>query len=161
VIKLEEKKEDNLFRKTDGVLFNYENIKAEIDIIDIEIEEIREEINGVSGMNYNEKSTPTNAFNSSVENELLKKEKEINRLLKEKNSKERLVKKIDRAISKGLDEKEREIIKARCFERKSWDRVSQIVNIDGDYCCKIKKAAIEKISKMIWIREKYSEKVQE
>ncbi|EES50239.1 siderophore-interacting protein [Clostridium botulinum] len=145
----------DLYKKTDGVLFNYKAIKAEISNLDLEIEEIRDECDGVKGMTYEEKTGPTNAFNSTVENEVIKKEKEIVRLLKEKKSKERLITKIDNALE-SLEEEEKEIIKLRCFERKSWNKVGMITNRDGDYCGKIKRAAVNKLSELVWVRKKYT-----
>lgn len=148
---------EELFRKTDGVLFNYKTIKAEINNLELEIEELQEECDGVKGITYEERTGATNAFNSSVENEILKKEKEITKLLKEKASKERLIKKIDNALD-ILSEDEKEIIKLRCFDRLGWNKVSIRTSRDEDYCGKIKRDAINKISELIWIRKKYSEK---
>lgn len=145
----------DLYKKTDGVLFNYKTIKAEIFNLDLEIEELKEEYDGMKGMTYEEKTGATNAFNSSVENEIMKKEKEISRLLREKKSKERLISKIDNALE-SLEEEEKEIIKLRCIERKSWNRVGMITNRDGDYCGKIKRATVNKLSDLIWIRKKYT-----
>lgn len=154
---MDKEKEQDLYKKTDGVLFNYKTIKAEINNIEIEIEELQEEFNGVGAVGYSERSSPTNAFNSSVENEILKKEKEINRLLKEKRNKERLISKIDNAIE-TLEYEEKEIIKLRCFERRSWNTVGSLTNRDGDHCSKIKREAVKKLSELIWIRKKYTEK---
>lgn len=145
----------DLYKKTDGVLFNYKTIKAEIFNLELEIEELREECDGVKGVAYEERTGSTNAFNSSVENEVMKKEKEITKLLREKKSKERLISKIDNALD-SLEEEEREIIKLRCFERKSWNKVGAVTNRDGDYCGKIKRNAVNKLSELVWIRKKYT-----
>lgn len=145
----------DLYKKTDGVLFNYKSIKAEIFNLELDIEELQEEYDGVKGMTYEEKTGKTNAFNSATENEVMKKEKEITKLLKEKKSKERLISKIDNALD-SLEEEEREIIKLRCIERKSWNKVGAITNRDGDYCGKIKRAAVNKLSELVWIRKKYT-----
>lgn len=152
----EKEKDQDLYKKTDGVLFNYKTIKAEIGNLELEIEELKAECDGVKGMTYEERTAPTNAFNSSVENEILKKEKEINKLLREKRSKERLISKIDNAVE-TLDEDEQEIIKLRCFEKKSWARVGTITKIDGDYCGRIKRKAVNKLAELIWIRKKYTD----
>lgn len=152
----DKEKEQNIYKRTDGVLFNYKAIKAEISNIELDIEELNEQIDGVSGITYEEKTGATNKFNSSVENEVLKKEKEINRLLREKRSKERLISKIDNAVE-TLDEDEKEIIKLRCFEGKSWAKVSISTRIDGDYCGRIKRKAVNKLSELIWTRKKYTD----
>ena len=145
----------DLYKKTDGVLFNYKSIKAEIFNLELDIEELQEEIEGVKAVSYDEKSSPTHKFNSSVENEVIKKEQEINRLLREKRSKERLIKKIDNALN-SLDIEEKEIVQLRCFERKPWNKVGMTINKDADYCGKIKRAAVNKISDLIWVRRKYT-----
>ena len=145
----------NLYKKTDGVLFNYKTIKAEIFNLELEVEDLKDECDGVKGVSYEDKGGPTNAFSSVVENEIIKKEKEITKLLKEKKSKERLISKIDNALD-SLEEEEREIIKLRCIERQSWNKVGAITNRDGDYCGKIKRAAVNKVSELVWIRKKYT-----
>ena len=147
--------DENLYKKTDGVLFNYKSIKAEIFNLELEVEELKDECDGVKGVSYEDNGGPTNAFNSIVENEIIKKDKEITRLLKEKKSKERLISKINNALD-SLEEEEREIIKLRCIERKSWNKVSSIINMDSDYCGKIKRDAVKKLSELIWIRKKYT-----
>ncbi|MBE6068835.1 MAG: siderophore-interacting protein [Clostridium lundense] len=147
---------DNIYKKTDGVLFNYKTIKAEIDNLELEIEEVKSEVNGVKSVTYDERTSPTNAFNSSVENEVLKKDKLISKLLKEKASKERLISKIDNALN-TLSDEERKIIKLRCFDKMEWNKVGALINRDGDYCGRIKRKAINKISELIWISKKYTE----
>lgn len=150
-------KEQDLYKKTDGVLFNYKTIKAEIENLEIEIEDVKSEFDGVNAISYEEKTGPTNAFNSSVENELLKKEKLISKLLREKGCKERLIRKIDNALE-TLEDDEREVIELRCIERMGWNKVSASIDRNGDYCGKIKRDAVNKLSELIWIRKKYTEK---
>ena len=147
--------EDNLYKKTDGVLFNYKSIKAEICNLELEIEELQEEREGIKGMVYEEKTGTTYKITSSVENEVVKREKELNKLIKEKRSKERLITKIDNALN-SLDSEEKEIIRLRCFERKPWNTVGLAINKDADYCGKIKRIAVNKISDLVWIRRKYN-----
>ena len=149
-------KSKNLYKKTDGVLFNYRIIKAEISNLELEIEEIKSEIDGVKSVGYEERTGATNAFNSSVENEVLKKEKLMHKLLREKASKQRLVDKVDNALN-ILDEEEREIIKLRCFDKMGWNKVGILTNRDGDYCGRIKRKAINKLSELVWIGKKYTE----
>lgn len=146
---------DNLYKKTDGVLFNYKTIKVEISNLQTEIEEIESDYQGVSGISYSEKTGVTNKFNSSVENELLNKRKLIDKLSKEMESKKRLISKIDNALS-TLEGTERRIIELRCFEGYSWAKVGMILKMDGDYCGRIKRTAINQIAPLIWIKEKYS-----
>lgn len=153
---MDKEKSQNLYKKTDGVLFNYRIIKAEINNLELEIEEIKSEIDGVKSIGYEERTGSTNAFNSSVENEVLKKEKLMHKLLKEKASKQRLINKVDNALN-ILDEEEREIIKLRCFDKMGWNKVGILTNRDGDYCGRIKRKAVNKLSELVWIGKKYTE----
>ena len=57
----------SLYRKTEALLYNYKNMKAEIKNILLEIEDIENNYRGIEAITYEEKSAPTNKFNSSVE----------------------------------------------------------------------------------------------
>jgi hypothetical protein len=59
------------FTKTEYFLYNYKNIKAEINNIELEIKEIQHEYTGANAINFDEKSGHTFKFNSSVENEVI------------------------------------------------------------------------------------------
>ncbi|WP_010292211.1 hypothetical protein [Clostridium senegalense] len=64
---------NNICKLTEEVLANYNSIKAEIKNIELDIEEIESEYEGVSAVSFEEKTGKTNKFNSNVENEILKK----------------------------------------------------------------------------------------
>ncbi|MCR3760301.1 RinA family protein [Clostridium felsineum] len=150
----------DLYKKTDGVLFNYQVIKMEIKNLELEIEEISATYNGVGAISYEEKSGHTNKFNSVVENEVINKEKIINKLNREMNSKKRLIAKVDNAME-ILNENERKIVEYRCVKGYSWSRIGALLNMDGDYCGRIKREVMNKISPLIWIRESMCKKVGE
>ncbi|WP_010292209.1 hypothetical protein [Clostridium senegalense] len=78
----------------------------------------------------------------------------INKLKREKASKIRLITKIDNSLE-VLDETERKVIEYRLIKGYSWIKVSTLLNINNDYCGKIKKKAINKISNKIWVKEQY------
>lgn len=148
--------ENEIYRKTDGVLFNYKSIKVEIENLSIEIEELKQDYRGCGAITYEEKSSPTYKFNSSVENELISREKQIKHLENIRNSKQRLIQKIDNSL-KTLTDIERKIIELRCFEGYGWSKVGVLLNMDGDYCGRIKRDAINQIAPLIWIGTRYTE----
>lgn len=145
----------DLLKKTEGVLLNYKTIKAEINNLLLEIEDVEAEYKGVSELTYGEKTGATNKVNSSVENEVLNKIKIVENLTREMESKKRLISKIDNAMA-TLEETEKRIIELRCFEGYNWNKVGMILNMDGDYCCRIKRAAINKILPLVWVFNKYA-----
>lgn len=146
--------EKELFRKTEELLFRYRTLVSEVDNLKISIETIKEEYQGCSAISYEEKSGSTNKFSSCVENELIAREKEIEKLSKELKKKERLVQKIDNAI-KPLPEREREIVQQKYFEKiKSWNRIGEILDLNGEYCRALNQLIVNKVSKVLFI-EKY------
>ncbi|WP_315117761.1 sigma factor-like helix-turn-helix DNA-binding protein [uncultured Clostridium sp.] len=145
----------DLNRKTDGLLNSYNLILAEIKNLEIEIEELKFEYNGYKSINYNEKTSKTFKINNVVEEEYIRKETLIDKLMKEKENKERLINKVDNALS-TLDDKERSIVKLRCIDNRPWKEVGELLGLDYDYAGRIKRTAINKISDLIWIKEKYS-----
>ena len=88
-----------LFRKTEGKLFDYKNIKNEIEAIDLEIENIKNDYRGCGAISYEERTGPTYNISRSVENEVIKKEERINYLEYIKKKKEIKKKKIEIAIN--------------------------------------------------------------
>ena len=65
---------NEIFRKTEGKLFDYKNIKNEIEAIELEIENIKNDYRGCGSISHEESTGPTFNISRSVENEVLKKE---------------------------------------------------------------------------------------
>ncbi|GAA0717183.1 hypothetical protein GCM10008905_02550 [Clostridium malenominatum] len=145
----------SLLKETDELLNNYNSMAAEIKNLEIEIEELKLEYIGYKSISYGEKTSKTFKISNTVEEEYIRKETLIDKLRKEKEYKERLKNKIDNALN-VLDEKERTIIKLRCIENRPWKEVGDILGLDYDYAGRIKRAAINKMLNLIWIKEKYS-----
>ncbi|MBE6023455.1 MAG: hypothetical protein E7231_09510 [Cellulosilyticum sp.] len=68
---------DNNYSIVEGILYNYPKLKVEIDNLKLDLEEARE-IVGIKGASDNEKAgSPTHAFSSVIENEILDREKNL------------------------------------------------------------------------------------
>lgn len=87
-----------VFKKTEGILYNYSMLKAEINNLKLEIEEIENEYGGIGAISYAERSGNTNKISDSVASEIIFKEKEFYKLNKIKKSKEILLSKINNAL---------------------------------------------------------------
>lgn len=140
-----------LFKKTESMLYNYSMLKAEIDNLELELEELDNEYEGIGAMVYEERSGATNKISDSVANEIIFKEKEVYKLNKIKRSKEILLTKINNALE-ALDESERKIVHYRYLSSKrTWIQVSEILSMDSNYCCNtLRVNIINKLSKMIF-----------
>lgn len=150
------KKDKILYDELENILDNYNNIKIEIKNARLEIEEIESEYLGASAINYDEKTGQTNKFSSVVENEVLQKEKLVNRLEKEIESKQRLIQKIDNSLETLL-ETERKVIEYKFFKRLQYKEIEQLLGMDRNYCCDLKRRTVEKLIPLVFIKEKLKE----
>ena len=123
---------DNNYSMVEGILYNYPKLKVEIDNLKLDLEEVQE-IMGIRGASGNEKAgSSTNAFSSVVENEVLEREKnlerKINRLTGLIQSKERQLKKIENVLG-TLTEQELILIEMKYFKRYSINRICELLDI--------------------------------
>lgn len=144
---------DDLFSKAEGKLFNYNKAKVEIRCLEIDIEYIKKDIIGCSGISYeSERTGPTNNISKEVEEEILRKEREIKKLEREKNQKEKLVKKIDEALTL-LEESEMNIVRHRYFSNRRraprWEYIANMTGYSEKNCRNIKDDLINKIKDII------------
>ena len=68
------------FRRVEAMLYNYKNTQAEIKKLKRDLEILENDYRGIGSIGYEEKSGPTNVFNSDVENEVIKRDEKIQRL---------------------------------------------------------------------------------
>ncbi len=140
-----------LFKKTESILYNYSMLKAEINNLELEIEEIENEYEGLGAISYEERSGATNKISDSVANEIIFKEKQTYKLNKAKRSKEILLSKINNALE-ALDENERKVVHYRYLNgKRTWMQVGEILSMDSNYCCNtLRVKIINKLSQMIF-----------
>ncbi len=145
---------NNIFGTTERLLYNYKDIDIKLKCIDLDIETLQNDIS-LKAISYDEKSAPTNAFSSSVENEVLRREEQnteqIERLKNEKLFVLNKKKKLDLALS-TLTEDERKLIELRYFTKPtySWVMIGRALNMDKDNCCKKRNKIIGKIAQFIF-----------
>ena len=140
-----------LFKKTERILYNYSMLKAEINNLGLEIEELENEYEGIGAISYEERRGNTNKISDSVANEIIFREKEVYRLHKMKRSKEILLSKINNALE-VLDENERKVVHYRYLNgKRTWMQVGEILSMDSNYCCNtLRVNIINKLSKIIF-----------
>lgn len=142
-----------LFRKTEGALYNYKTLIAEVENLKIAISEEEKEYKGCSAITYEEKTAPTNKFNSTVENEVITKDKQLSRLNEELEIKQLSIKRIENALDPLVD-REKEIVELKYFKKlKTWEMVGERVNLSGDYCRNLGKDIIRRVSKILFIEK--------
>ena len=145
--------EDKL-KKTEYHLYQYKDIDKLNQINDIRIKKLRNEISLGGGDMFGEKSSPTNKFNSAVENDVIYREKniqpEIDKLMREKEN--RIIEKelIDNALDL-LEEEEKKLVELRYFSKptRSWDSIALELNQSKDNCIKIRRKVSERLADYI------------
>ena len=120
-----------LFKKTENLLRNYNTLETEIKLIEAEIKDIQESYTGCGAIGYNEKSGPTNKFSSMVEDEVIRKEKDLFYLKRDLDYKVRLKRRIDLAIQTLRTKEEKDLIRLRYINQPkvSWGTVARHLNI--------------------------------
>lgn len=133
------------FKYVEAILYNYKNTKIEIKNMYLDLEILENDYRGVGSLGFEEKSGPTNAFNSNVENEIIKKSEDISKLKRNIRLKEIEISKIDN-ILEGLKDKEREFIKFKYFDKLTHSRISEKIDMSFDYINEYRVKVINKIS---------------
>jgi len=137
------------YKKAEWLLYNYKKLKAEIKNIEIEIEDVENTYVGASAIDTSQENTSaTNKISSTVENEVLDKERRIEYLESIKFSKENQIKKVDNALE-ILTEEDRKLIELRYFERVPNYKVAQRFNMTEEGCSARKRRIIEDIKDIL------------
>ena len=137
---------DNIkFKMAEAVLYDYKYIQDKLDIIELKINKIKNDIS-VSAVNFDERTQSTNAFHSSVENEVIRHDLKLKKL--EKNKDDLLFNQelVDKTL-KLLDETETKLVELRYFSKpkKSWTSIASELCMTYDNCMKIRKKVITNI----------------
>lgn len=125
----------------------YKELKADIVDIEIKIQELEEEMIGISAQPQEERTGKTYKITSSVEQQAEKHLKRKEDLLRKKASKEREIARIDNALT-ILKEEERDIVQTALIEQKKYGLLE--IKYNRTYS-RIKQIEVEAVRKM----EKY------
>lgn len=133
------------YKSVEKLLYNYNMLKINIEILNHQLEELKEE-EGMKGVAYDDvKISETNKFHSQTE------ETAINNIGLEElinKKKEKLQSKLDMLdkLTEGLNEVEREIIRMYYIEGKQWWQIAYEVKYSERHCRRIRSEAIGKLA---------------
>jgi RNA polymerase sigma factor (sigma-70 family) len=140
----------NTNKKIETILYNFSQTKAEIKNIKLDIELLENEYDDGIGVNYVEKTGKTNKVNSTVENMIIRKEDQINKLNYAMKVKDSEIKKVENALE-TLTDRERSIIEMRYFQKESNRNISAKLYITEEYVSSIKSKAIKSLANIFFI----------
>ena len=121
---------------------------------DIKIKKLLNDVSVGGGDMFAEKSSPTNKFNSSVENEVIKRSEtiqiEIDKLKRDKENRI-LEKELISTSLTLLEDEEKHLVELRYFSKptRSWTSIAAELNQSVDNCIKVRRKVIEKLSNYI------------
>ena len=92
-------KNKELFKKVEARLHNYKYLQIQIDNLELDIEEIKNDYRGCGSISYDERTGATYSINRTIENEIIERERRLSKLLKTKFEKETEKKKIENSLT--------------------------------------------------------------
>jgi len=136
---------DKYYRSVEKLLYNYNMLKINIEILNHQLEELKKE-EGMKGVAYDDvKISETNKFHSQTEETAINNI-ELEKLINKK--KEKLQRKLDMLdkLTEGLNKVEREIIRMYYIEGKQWWQIAYEVKYSERHCRRIRSEAICKLA---------------
>lgn len=127
---------------------SFKEIEADIEHIEIRLEELEDEVLGIQGLELKEKTSNTYKKTSTVELQFDDYNKKKEELIKEKLKLERELRKIKVAM-KVLNEEERGIIKAVLIEKKRYYFIQEKHNCSYSRIKQIEIKALHKMKKYL------------
>ena len=126
----------------------YKEVLADIQEIDIRVQELEEEILGVSGQGTEERTGKTYKITSSVEQQAEKLIKGKDELFKEKSDKKRELKRIDNAMT-ILTEEEKNIMQIVHIDHRKYYVVQEKLRLSYQRVKQLENQAAKKMEKYI------------
>lgn len=127
---------------------SFREIEADIEHIEIRLEELEDEVLGIQGIELKERTSNTYKITSTVEMQFDDYNKKKDELIKEKKKLERELRKIKVAM-KVLNEEERGIIKAVLIEKRRYCFIQEKYNFSYARVKQIEMNAFKKMKKYL------------
>lgn len=136
------------FKKVESYLIEYKLLKGKITDLELQLDELKDEYNGMLSMPVRERTSPTFKTSSPVENELINKEKEVEKLEYNIRLKKRLLARIDNALN-TLNEKDRLFVEWKYILQMSHIEIANELNCSPEYITNKRKIIIDKLVKVL------------
>ena len=138
------------FKNTEGLLYNYTSLKVKIKNLKLDLENL--EFEDLQAIQYDQdKLCDTNAFNSSVENNVIAKDKQVEIINRKIRYFQNTIAKIDNALE-NLSDSEKKLVEMRYLRSEpcTWQYIASKIQLDVTNCYKKRNNIIKKISDMLF-----------
>lgn len=136
------------FKRVEAILYNYSTLKAEIKNMKLDLEILENDYEGIGAISYEEKTGPTNKINSSVENEIIRRDEKIIQLRKKIRYKDIQIEKIDN-ILELLSEKEQLYVQLKYMKKHKGMQISDSLDMSYSNGEMMRRGIVAKLSKNI------------
>ncbi|MBE6089851.1 MAG: sigma-70 family RNA polymerase sigma factor [Clostridium beijerinckii] len=143
------KNDENLYKKVEGMLYHYTSNKIRIENRKIDLEELENDYRGIGCIGYEEHTSPTNKFNSNVENEIVKRDEKIIRLRNEIKIMKNQILRIDNAMGE-LKDYERSLIELKYFKKVNHEKIADELGFEVESIAVMKSRIINKLVPLIY-----------
>ena len=92
-------KNKEFYKKVEARLHNYKYLQIQIDNLELDIEEIKNDYRGCGSISYDERTGSTYNISRTIENEIIDRERKLSKLLKAKSEKETEKRKIENSLT--------------------------------------------------------------
>ena len=140
-----------LFKKVEGRLHNYKNLELQINNLELDIQQEKNDYRGCGAISYDEKTGVTYNISRTVENEVIAKEKRIAKLMQMKLEKEIEKKKIENALT-SLDSRETELFNLlyKAKSKNNMNYISMKLHIDRSHCYRMREVIVYKVMSILY-----------
>lgn len=129
------------YNAVENYLKNYTNLKILIRDLEIEINLVKNSIEGIKALEYKENVDSNGFVSSPVEESIIKKEKKIEMLTNIKREKELELERINNILT-ALTDEEYKLIELRYFKKLPFKVISNMLNINEIYLIQKRKRII-------------------
>ncbi|WP_195938713.1 hypothetical protein [Romboutsia sp. 1001713B170131_170501_G6] len=140
-----------LFREVEGRLHNYKYLEMQINNLELDIEQEKNEYRGCGAISYDERTGVTYNISRSVENEVIAKEKRLEKLMQAKLEKKIEKQKIENALT-CLDQNETNFFNL-FYNSKSKNNMKYIsikLHMDRSHCYTVRERIVYKMMGMLY-----------
>lgn len=138
------------FKNTEGLLYSYNSLKVKVKNLKLDLENI--EFDDLQAVQYDQdKLSDTNAFSSSVENNVISKDKQVEIINRKIRYYQNTINKIDNALE-SLSDNERKLVEMRYLRSEpcAWTYIATEMQLDVTSCHNHRNKTINKISNMLF-----------
>ena len=143
----------NYFKATEKYLYNYRAIKANIEILEQQLQLLKDDFKGAGAVDTTrEPVSKTYKFTSATEDEVLQREEDTAELERQILRGKNVIEKIDKGIA-SLPELERTVLEIKYMseESLSWVQIAERVGYSVDHCKgKVRRKAVERVAVAVY-----------